>query len=427
MEKELKRILIISYFFPPANIAGIFRVYSWAKYLNKYGWYPVIITRTFNPNQVDITDEVINNKQSYEKNDSFEVYRLPYERSLRDRLTDNPENIRNWFGKILTLWEIFSSGFSNRWLPYKNLYTFSDELLEKDKSIKGILVTGRPFLLFKFAYLLGKKYNLPRVFDYRDEWNSHQWVTDESWRRKIITSFEKRREKKWVQGASLITTCSEEWAKRIAEFTKISNTKVIYNGYDEDDFKNVTPKVFKEFVLVHSGTLYATQNIKIFNEGLKLFSKKFPDVKIVVQFPGLTYSLDQTQRIRKQFAWLGENLIILERIPKSELLSIMMGAKLLIMFGIEHGIHGHHSSKIFEYLRCNVPILLSPTDCDVMDDLIKETNTGIIGLSVKNVADNLEKVYFNKYIYSPNIKTIENYSRESQAKRLAEYLDEYVK
>ena len=197
--------------------------------------------------------------------------------------------------------------------------------------------------------------------------------------------------------------------------------------YDEDDFKNVTPKVFKEFVLVHSGTLYATQNIKIFNEGLKLFSKKFPDVKIVVQFPGLTYSLDQTQRIRKQFAWLGENLIILERIPKSELLSIMMGAKLLIMFGIEHGIHGHHSSKIFEYLRCNVPILLSPTDCDVMDDLIKETNTGIIGLSVKNVADNLEKVYFNKYIYSPNIKTIENYSRESQAKRLAEYLDEYVK
>jgi hypothetical protein len=62
-----------------------------------------------------------------------------------------------------------------------------------------------------------------------------------------------------------------------------------------------------------------------------------------------------------------------------------------------------------------------------MDDLVKETNTGIVGLSVKNVADNLEKVYFNKYDYKPDYERIKNYSRESQAKRLAAYLDEYIK
>jgi glycosyltransferase involved in cell wall biosynthesis len=428
MDKELKRILIISYFFPPANIAGIFRVFSWAKYLNKFGWYPVIVTRTFNTNQVDITDVIEKNELTHEKNDSYEVYRLPYNRSLRDKLVTQSNKANNWFGKILTLWEIFSSGFSNKWVPYNNLYDFADELLTKDKSFKCILVSGRPFLLFKFAYLLSKKHNIPRVVDYRDEWNTHQWVTDETWRRRIINTFENRREKKWVKGAALVTTCSEEWSHRIGKFTNNKNVEVIYNGYDEDDFKNIVPKESDNFTIVHSGTLYATQNVKIFNEGLKLFRKKFPEVKIIIQFPGITYSEDQTERVKEKFAWLGtENVIILDRIPKQELLSLMAGAKLLIMFGVEYGIRGHHSSKIFEYLRIRVPILLSPSDCDVMEDLIKETNTGVVGYSVKNVADLLEKIYFKKYEYAPYNAKVENYSRMSQAEKLAAKLDEYIK
>lgn len=429
MEKELKKILIISYFFPPANIAGIFRVYSWAKYLNKFGWYPVIVTRTFNPNQVDVTDVVENNQQSYEKNECYEVYRLPYERSLRDLLFAKSNKVNNWFGKLLTLWEIFSSGFTNKWVPYKNLYEFADQLLLEDKSYKAVLVSGRPFLLFKFAYLLGKRHNIPWVVDYRDEWNTHQWVTEETWRRKIINTFENRREKQWVKEAALVTTCSEEWSSRIGNFTKNKNVSVVYNGYDEDDFKNVAPLPKDErFVIVHSGTLYATQNVNIFNQGLKLFSKKFPNVDIVVQFPGLTYSLDQSERVKKTFSWLKPgNVIIYDRIPKNQLLSLMTSANLLIMFGVEYGIRGHHSSKIFEYLRCNVPILLSPSDCDVMEDLIKETNTGLIGYSVKNVADLLEKIYFNKYQYAPDYEKIKSYSREEQAKRMAGLLDQHIK
>jgi hypothetical protein len=62
-----------------------------------------------------------------------------------------------------------------------------------------------------------------------------------------------------------------------------------------------------------------------------------------------------------------------------------------------------------------------------MEDLIKETNTGIIGYSVKNVADLLEKIYFKRYEYAPDNAKVECYSRLSQAEKLAAKLDEYIK
>ena len=43
--QAMKKILIISYFFPPCNLTPSQRTISWARLLHKHGYYPIVITR----------------------------------------------------------------------------------------------------------------------------------------------------------------------------------------------------------------------------------------------------------------------------------------------------------------------------------------------------------------------------------------------
>ena len=49
----MKKVLIISYYWPPAGGIGVHRCLKFAKYLRDYGWEPVIFTAE-NPEYPDI-------------------------------------------------------------------------------------------------------------------------------------------------------------------------------------------------------------------------------------------------------------------------------------------------------------------------------------------------------------------------------------
>ena len=52
----MQKVLIISYFFPPCNLTASQRVVSWAKYLHKSGYYPIIITRKWEKHVTSFDD-----------------------------------------------------------------------------------------------------------------------------------------------------------------------------------------------------------------------------------------------------------------------------------------------------------------------------------------------------------------------------------
>ena len=87
-QKKLKRILIISYFFPPCSLTASQRVLSWAKWLHKFGYYPVIITRKWEVKLKTLKDVSIPNSSGilHKNYKTYEVYYLPYKGNLRDRI-----------------------------------------------------------------------------------------------------------------------------------------------------------------------------------------------------------------------------------------------------------------------------------------------------------------------------------------------------
>ncbi|MCW3127613.1 MAG: hypothetical protein JWO03_3271 [Bacteroidetes bacterium] len=422
-------MLIISYFFPPANFAGSYRIGSWAKHLHKFGYYPIIVTRAWNMNQTETTDVLDNNIFQHEKHDTHEVYRLPYHSNLRDRLhAKYGDSKLLLFRKFLTLVELVLQNFTNAVIPYHNLYDFSKQLLGKEKDIKVLLVSGRPFQLFKFGDMLHRSTGIKWIADYRDEWNTHQWILDESISKRTIRSIESRSEKKWVKSSALLTTCSENWVKNISAFVGRSG-KVVLNGYE--DYLTELPQTSgnnQVFTIVHNGTTYSSQPIEIFLSGYKKFIDENAGVKIKLLFPGVGATPVEGERIRNFMKGYEKYVSTSPRIPKSELVDIMASAHLFLMIGTQ-GVKGHHSSKIFEYLAMKKPIILCPDDKDVMSELMRETKGGFTANTAEEVTNILSKMYAGfgagKAIdYSPDLEKITFYSREKQAQILAQILDE---
>ena len=125
LKKLMKKILIISYFFPPSTFTGSFRIYSWAKYLHKFGYYPIIVTRNWGIPITGYKDMSVSTigEMVHEVNDNYEVYYLPYKGNLRDKLYEKYGDIKMVFlRRMLSLFEIIFQNFSIRILPYRNLY-----------------------------------------------------------------------------------------------------------------------------------------------------------------------------------------------------------------------------------------------------------------------------------------------------------------
>ena len=83
----MQKVLIISYFFHPCKFVGAVRTEYWAKNLYKYGYYPIIITRNWNNEQIEITDKVEENTFKHKLYKNYEVYEIPYKRTIRDWLS----------------------------------------------------------------------------------------------------------------------------------------------------------------------------------------------------------------------------------------------------------------------------------------------------------------------------------------------------
>ena len=102
----MKKILIISYFFPPCNLTASQRVDSWAKHLNKSGYYPIIITRKWEKEIKSFDDCHYSTSAGVliENNEHYEVHYCPYSANLRDRLHTKKKLVV--FKKFISLIEI---------------------------------------------------------------------------------------------------------------------------------------------------------------------------------------------------------------------------------------------------------------------------------------------------------------------------------
>ncbi|HAW51499.1 MAG TPA: hypothetical protein DCX54_04090 [Flavobacteriales bacterium] len=428
----MKKVLIISYYFPPCNLTGANRIASWAEYLHLFGYYPVIVTRSWNI-PISTPEDVLRSSGSEiitEKNDCYTVHYLPYKASLRDRLFTSEKKLGKTLSKFFSLINLITQNFSNHSIPYINLYYFSKELLSKDRSIDKLIISGDPFVQFKFGYRLHRQFGIRWIADYRDGWNTQELEIETGFMHRLIRLWDRRSEKKWVQTASFITSVSDTYTSDISRFVNVKG-ETILNGYLEKDLIYATGIPNKDrFTLAYSGALYNSQRIEIFLEGYKRFIDLLPgDARCELHFIGLKFDVKQSKRIEELMEGYDQYVTLGERVSRVESLEYLGQAHLLLLTGYEKrkGIPG---SKLFDYLALDRPILICPTDSDIMEKILLETNKGIIANTAEDVTRILQSQY-NLFLEGhdrpasdhPSEK-VSRYSRKNSTATLAKLLDQ---
>ena len=161
----------------------------------------------------------------------------------------------------------------------RNLY-FEAEKFILSNEVDFIIATGEPWICFRYAHLLSKKYNIPWASDYRDGWNTSVFKKDYSKLLRLFYEITRGKiEKKYAKTATFISISDPDILKKNIEYLKINEDKFInpLNGYDENKIESIehinqSKDVFK---IGYAGTIYPFQRLDLFLDGLYNFKRVF--------------------------------------------------------------------------------------------------------------------------------------------------------
>ena len=237
----MKRVLIITYYWPPSGGSGVQRWVKFAKYLPKEGWQPVIYT----PENPEFT--AIDRTLAAEIPPEAEVIKRPilepygvYKKLLGKKGSEggevNPINggKKNWKQKL----SLFIRG--NFFIPDPRVFWVRPSIrflkrYLKEHPVDAIVTTGPPHSMHLIGLGLSKATGLPWLADFRDAWtNMFYYKYLELGKR--ADEKQHRLEKAVLDNATIVVSVSPYEQK---DFQKITSNEVrlMTNGFDPADYR----------------------------------------------------------------------------------------------------------------------------------------------------------------------------------------------
>ncbi|MDA9663559.1 glycosyl transferase family 1 [bacterium] len=421
----MKKVLIITYYWPPSGGSGVQRWLKFSKYLPENGWQPIIYTPenpSFETIDYDLMDD-INSELKVWKSPIWEPY------SLKESLFGKSEssnlgiihNKESFINKTLNWLR------GNIFIPDPKLFWVkpSIKLLYKkikEENINHIVSTGPPHSMHLIALGLKKKYpDIKWIADFRDPWSELD-LLDEFY----LTKRSKERycdlEREVLQNANISLTVSENWVESLKSLGS-KNVKLITNGYDEEDFCLKEKKIDK-FIIGHFGLLNHLRNPSnlwdslnqlcaensVFNNKLEIRLSGNIDsevLKSIIQFSHLKNKV-------KLFGYLSHKEVLMQYNESSLLL--------LLLFNSKSGT-GNYPGKIFEYFAAKKPILAFGPEKSDTKNLISKTESGIYHSYLDTDLESTILSYFNADSFNINSNFIKDFSRKKLTKELSELLN----
>lgn len=360
-----RKVLIITYYWPPSGGSGVQRWLKFVKYLPQFGWEPYVFTPE-NPAFAIRDESLLNDIPAEAEEIRFPIWE-PYESFFKlsgafsNAKSAKPTDLvstkdKSWFQKISTLIR------GNFFIPDPRIFwvkpsvKFLDDFL-RDNGIKTIVTTGPPHSLHLIGYKLkNKNPSLKWIADFRDPWS--EWGLLDSLKvGPIARSIHRKMESKVLKRADKIVTITPFYVKR---FETLSQRKVslLTNGYDEDDFKSLVIKRTEKFTIRHVGIVNEKCDPKPFMRAILQLLNVDSNFKtrLQIDFVGEVHSHF------KDFVLSNPDLssvtTFTPSVPHKNLISMYgeSSLMLLILTGYKDA-EGYMPGKLFEYLATGLPVL----------------------------------------------------------------------
>ncbi|MDR0544218.1 MAG: glycosyltransferase family 4 protein [Odoribacteraceae bacterium] len=358
-----KKVLVITYYWPPAGGPGVQRWLKFASYLPGFGYDPIILTVDPDKAEYPVRDDSLQKEVSPQRR----IYRTTtsgcyglYKRLAKARTAPYSgfveEGRPSWKQKISR----FIRG--NFFLPdarrgwNKHARREATRLI-REEGIDTIITTGPPMS----THLIGKRMQralaVRWIADFRDPWTDIYYY-NKLYPTPLARAIDRRYERSVLERADAVITVSHHTRDQfLAKSPAIDPAKcrVIHNGYDRRDFYRECPKT-KGFTITYTGTLAADYTISAFIEAVReLLPRSSPELHFVGRVDPLR---------ARELDTLADRVTFHPFVPHAEAIRWMRRSSvLLLIIPDTPGKHGNLPGKLFEYIGAGTPVLcLGPPD-----------------------------------------------------------------
>jgi hypothetical protein len=436
MDKPLRKVLIITYYWPPSGGAGVQRWLKFVKYLRTLGWEPVIFTPE-NPEYPSVDQSLFKDIP-----EGVEVLKLPIWEPYRfykklvgagknERINAGflSEKKRPGLAERFSIWlrgNFFIPDARKFWI--KPAVKFLTNYL-KNHPVDAIVSTGPPHSMHRIALGVKRNTGLPWLADFRDPWTNIDFY-HELMLTKWADREHHRQELSVLKEADEVVVISQSMK---TDFMKIydRNYTVITNGFDSEDVAGVEVALDQKFSIAHIGTMVKTRNPEALWEAIKSLAVEMAGFKEDIEIK-LVGSVDFSVMESIAGAGLSEFVNRVAYLPHDEVVKVQQQSQvLLLLINDTPNAKVILPGKFFEYMAAKRPILcIGPEDGDAAK-VISEVKAGIVieKENQEEIQHTIRDLYkkFKRGELAVNSKDIEKYSRKSLTNALAERLKEIVK
>ena len=425
----MKKVLIITYYWPPAGGPGVQRWLKFVKYLPEFNIQPIVYCPE-NPLYPTLDSSLLQEVDS-----KITVLKHPIKEPLRflSLLFKSKTNILSKGGipdsKKQSLFERFLLYIrGNFFVPDARVFwvkpsvKYLSSYISKHQ-IDTIITTGPPHSVHLIGMQLKVKHKLRWYADFRDPW------TDISYHKNLnLTQNTQQKhlklERQVLNTSDQIIVTSSQTKQLFSKITQ-PPISVITNGFDDENVSSIT--LDSKFSLTHIGSLFDQRNPTLLWNVLSELIEEFPEFKANFQLV-LVGNVSADIKASMDSAKLTSFLKIVGSVTHNE--AIMYQRKTQVLLLIEANTTEASyiiPGKLFEYINANRPILaLGPKQSDI-PSILKDTQTGKYFDYENETAlkTHILELFENYKTNSLSVasKDIERFSRKNCTEQLVEVLN----
>ncbi len=429
----MKRVLFVTYYFPPSGGPGVQRSLKFVKYLPEVGWRATVLTVAPEfaayPNIDPGLCSEIPDEASVLRTKSRDPY-AAYARMMGVQKEDAVgvgflSRQETGFREALARWiraNLFLPDARIGWVGYATREARHE--VER-RTYDAIYSSGPPHSTHLVARQIHRETGLPWILDLRDAWPPESFahlLPMSGFARRL----DARKRAASFDAADLLVAVSESLCRDVATRTT-TPVEIIPNGFDEEDFAWVEPIQNETFTIVYVGNISTEQNPTALWHAIKQRNTVGAGPEMRVRFVGnvareVLRAIEQAD-LRRHVDFAGY-------VEHDEAIRHMCGAELLLLsINRVPNAAGIVTGKLYEYLASGRPILcFSPTDGDATG-IVDATGAGesFRYEDSDGVAAMLDRHYEawkkGHPIQGAGSERSAPYSRELQTKRLAELMN----
>lgn len=421
-----KKILIISYYWPPAGGPGVQRWLKFAKYLPEFNISPVL----FVPENANypINDNSLNSEVSKD----LEIIKLPifelsnFFLSLKSLNSIRSGNIsKNKNQSILQKVVFFIRG--NFFIPdmkifwKRNSVNFLKNYLSEN-NIETIITTGPPHSIHLIGLELKRKLNINWISDFRDPWVNLNYL-NRFHLLPFVKEYHKKLRDKVINNSDAVIVTS----KRLKDLYSEINSSIfqVTNGYD---YNKPVIKLDKKFSISHVGSLYNERNPEFLWDIIDELSENLQGFKEDLQ---INLIGNNNKKIKQNLSKrvFNDCVVCYDYVEHKKAIEFMCSSQVLLMLEVDDDESSYAiPGKLFDYLNSSRPIISIGPEKSEVREILSNTGSGKFFNykdynSLKLYIEKLYENYVNNLSFSENNYNIDNYNRKNLTSKLVEVIN----